>query len=284
MEFTMQKITLTSIFTRFKWRISFTFSLVVIESLLEILFPLLIGNAINDLLDNKMEGVYYLLGVGGITLIVGSARRLYDTRIYSTIYEKFAVELVQREFNKNSSTSKISARSDLMTEFVEFLENSMPAVIDAIIGLAGIVIIIASLNLNVFWACMGLLLLVTLVYVITGELNFRLNTGFNDRLEKQVQAIESRNIALIGNHFKRLMRWNIRLSDLETANYFIIWVGVIALLAYTPVTVIESGVAKYGLVFAILMYVFDYIEKLVTMPLFIQQLIRLREISIRFND
>lgn len=280
----MHNITLTSIFTRFKWRISFTFSLVVIESLLEILFPLLIGNAINDLLDNKLEGVYYLLGVGGVTLIVGSARRLYDTRIYSTIYEKIAVELVQKEFNKNSSTSKISARSDLMTEFVEFLENSMPAVIDAIIGLVGIVIIIASLNLNVFWACMGLLLLVTLVYVITGELNFRLNTGFNDRLEKQVQAIESKNIALIGNHFKRLMRWNIRLSDLETVNYFVIWIGVIVLLAYTPVTVIESGVVKYGLVFAILMYVFDYIEKLVTMPLFIQQLIRLREISVRFND
>ena len=280
----MNKITLGSIFTRFKWRISFTFSLVIIESLLDIFFPLLIGIAINDLLDNKLDGIYYLVGLGGVALIIGSARRFYDTRIYSTIYKKVTVELVQKEFNKDSSTSKISARSDLMTEFVDFLEESMPAVIDAIIGLIGIVIIIASLNLDVFWACMGLLVLVAIVYVVTGELNFRLNTGFNNQLEKQVQVIESKNIGLIGNHFKRLMKWNIHLSDLETVNYFVIWVGVIMLLAYTPVTVIESGVVKYGLVFAILMYVFDYIEKLVTMPLFIQQLIRLKEISVRFNS
>lgn len=280
----MNNVTLSSIFSQFKWRISFTFSLVIIESLLDILFPLLIGVAINDLLDNELRGLYYLAGLGGATLIIGSARRFYDTRIYSSIYRKVAVDLVQKELNKGSSVSKISARSDLMTEFVDFLEESMPAVIGAIIGLVGVVIIIATLNLNVFFACMGLLVLVSVVYLVTGSLNFRLNKGFNDQLEKQVQAIESKNIGLIGKHFKRLMMWNIRLSDLETVNYFLIWIAVILLLAYTPLTIIESGVVKYGLVFAVLMYVFDYIEKLVTMPLFIQQLIRLKEISVRFDS
>ena len=79
------------------------------------------------------------------------------------------------------------------------------------------------------------------------------------------------------------MRWNIALSDLETINYFIIWCGVIALFIYTPMIVIEEGILTYGLVLSILMYVFDYIEKLTLMPLHIQQAIRLKEISQRFS-
>jgi len=47
--------------------------------------------------------------------------------------------------------------------------------------------------------------------------------------------------------------------------------------------VIEEGILTYGLVLSILMYVFDYIEKLTLMPLHIQQAIRLKEISQRFS-
>jgi len=78
------------------------------------------------------------------------------------------------------------------------------------------------------------------------------------------------------------MKWNIKLSDLETMNYFVIWAGVIAVFIYTPITVISAGVLSYGLVFSIIMYVFDYIGSIVSFPLFIQQAIRLKEISARF--
>ena len=41
------------------------------------------------------------------------------------------------------------------------------------------------------------------------------------------------------------MRWNIKLSDLETMNYFIIWTGVIAVFIYTPITVIGAGGTEF---------------------------------------
>ena len=77
------------------------------------------------------------------------------------------------------------------------------------------------------------------------------------------------------------MKWNIKLSDLETMNYFVIWAAVIAVFIYTPITVISAGALSYGLVFSIIMYVFDYIGSIVSFPLFIQQAIRLKEISAR---
>jgi len=279
----MQNISLKKIIFRFKWKVLFTFFLVVIESVLEIFYPLLIGLAINDLLDNKYNGVIYLAVLGALSLIFGSARRFYDTRVYSGIYQNIASEMVNAERKKGSSVSKISARSTLLTEFVEFLENSMPDIIGGIISLTGILIILVTLNISVFLACIAVLLVMFTVYGLSGKLNYKLNAGYNTQLEKQVEVIESNKPEFIKNHYKLLMKWNIKLSDLETLNYFIIWISVIALFVYTPIVVIDGGVSKYGLVFAIFMYVFDYVDKSIIFPYHIQQLIRLKEISNRLS-
>ncbi len=275
----MQNISLKNIVFRFKWKVIFTFLLVVIESLLEILYPLLIGLAINDLLDSKYNGVVYLAGLGVLSLIFGSARRFYDTRIYSGIYCQIAPEMVAKEKERGSSVSKISARSNLLTEFVEFLENSMPEIIGSIVSLVGIMAIIAALNLNVFFACIAILVVMFIVYGLSGKRNYKLNANYNTQLEKQVEAIESKKSSIVKSHYRALMKWNVKLSDLETINYFIIWISVIALFVFTPIAVIEGGVLKYGLVFSVFMYVFDYTDKTITFPLHIQQLIRLKEIS-----
>ncbi|WP_085296963.1 ABC transporter six-transmembrane domain-containing protein [Cognaticolwellia mytili] len=274
---------LKTIFYRFKWQISLTLSLVIIEAVLGIFYPLLIGVAINDLLKNSHQGLYWLTVLGALSLIIGTVRRFYDTRIYANIYRKTASNMVDTEHKKLRSVSTISARSHLMTEFVEFLENSIPEIVQSIIAIIGISIIIAMLNIQVFFACLALLLLIASIYLLTGNKNFNLNKSYNDELERQVQAIESKSNTKSKQHFNALMRWNIALSDLETTNYFIVWCGVIALFIYTPMTVIRDGVLTYGLVFSILMYVFGYIEKLTLMPLHIQQAIRLNEISQRLS-
>ena len=280
----MKKITLRTIFSRFKWRISLTMLLVSAESILGLLYPLLIGLAINDLIEQSYSGLYYLAYLGIAELVIGSVRRFYDTRIYSGIYKEIVVELVDKEYAKDSSVSKTSARTSLLNEFIEFMENSMPEIVSVVIGIIGTLVIIFALNLNVFYACLGMIVVVLGTYAVSGQLNLDFNKGFNDQLEKQVTLLESRNRLSIKNHYEQLMKWNIKLSDLETVNYFVIWVGIIALFVYTPLTVVESGVVKYGMVFAIFMYVFDYIERLVATPFFIQQLIRLKEISDRFNQ
>ncbi len=275
--------TLKAIFLRFRWQILLTLLLVIIEAILGIFYPLLIGIAINDLLKKSYQGLYWLTALGGASLIIGTARRFYDTRVYANIYRKTITKMVDSEHKKLRTVSTISARSSLMTEFVEFLENSMPDIVQSIVAIVGISLIIVALNIKVFFACFSLLLLIVGIYVLTGKRNFNLNKGYNDELEHQVQAIESKNNKTSKQHFNALMRWNIALSDLETTNYFVIWCGVIALFIYTPMIVIEDGVLTYGLVFSILMYVFDYIEKLTLMPLHIQQAIRLKEISQRFS-
>ena len=277
----MTNFSINSLLLRFRWKILFTFALVTLEALTGILFPLLIGIAIDGLLEDSIDGVLYLSIAGVAALIVGSARRFYDTRIYSGIYCRITPEMIQNETNKDASVSRISARTGLLTEFVEFLENSMPEMINALISVVGILAIIATLNIDVFFACLSILGLIVFIYTITGKFNYKLNTKYNNQLEKQVDVLTARDSIAIKSFYQELMRWNVKLSDLETINYFVIWVGVIAVFIYTPITVIGAGILSYGLVFSIIMYVFDYTGSIVSFPLFIQQAIRLKEISAR---
>jgi len=277
----MQPISLKNLFLRFKWRVSLTLSMVLAESVIALLLPLLIGFAINDLLEQDYSGLWVLLAAGLAALVLGAARRFYDTRIYSSIYQTIACEVVAHEQANHSPISKVNARADLLTEFVEFMESAMPELLGSIIGLVGVLIIIASLNLHIFIGCLLLLVLLVVLYSLTGSFNFKLNKHYNDRLEKQVDALSSLNPRRISRHFQRLMHWNIKLSDLETLNYSVLWLGVIGLFVYSPVTLIESGQLSYGLVFSALMYVFQYTESLVVFPYHIQQFIRLQEITHR---
>ena len=280
----MKNISLVALINRFKYRISLTLSVVVIEAMLGVLYPLFIGYAINDLLDKSYQGLINLAILGLLSVTIGSLRRFYDTRVYAAIYRKVSPEMVMKEHEKNSSVSTISARASLLNEFIDFLENDMPEVITAIVGIVGILIVIATLNINVFIASITLLVLVMLVFALSGKLNYRLNAQYNNQLEQQVESLSSAQLIPIMAHFRSLMQWKIKLSDLETVNYFIIWLGVVALFVYTPVTVIESGVLNYGLVFSVIMYIFEYIQSVATSPIYIQKLIRLKEISTRLSN
>ena len=139
-------MTLRQLIARFRWRVGATVTLVLVEAGIELLFPLFIGIAINDLLEDSSRGVVMLAGLGVAALAVGSARRFFDTRAYTGIYEAIATELVSREQRRGTETSKIAARTTLAGEFVEFLEDSMPEIVTASIGTVGMLVIIAGLE------------------------------------------------------------------------------------------------------------------------------------------
>ncbi len=274
-------ISLRHLVTRFRWQILATWLLVVAEAGLMLMFPLVMGTAIDGLLQQMYYGLYLLGVVGFCTVLIGTVRRFYDTRLYSRIYSSAAEQIVEQQRDRNADVSVVSARTGMATELVEFLENSFPVMVDCVIGLAGALIMIWLLHAKVLVGCLAATGIVAVIYASTQQTTYSLNKGANDENEKRVDVLSNGTTHAVSAHFQRVMRWNIRLSDLETVNFSLSWLAMIAVLLFAVVATIESGAATQGKVLSILMYVFGYIESVIAMPLFYQQFVRLQEISHR---
>lgn len=278
-----RSLKLSTLFFRYRAWVIGTWLLVIAEAALALMFPLFIGIAIDGLLNEKLYGLYWLGAIGVATVFTGAARRFYDTRIYSKIYAKVSAEIVAQEHDRHSDVSAITARTNMATEFVEFLENSFPEIINSAIALIGTLVMIYFLQLKSFFACLVATAVIVLIYAATSWRTFRLNKGANDEFERRVDVVKNNDPKEISSHFQKVIRWNIRLSDLETFTFSASWIVMIVVLLFSVWATVQDGVTSQGKVLAILMYVFGYIESVIVMPLFYQQIVRLREIAIRLN-
>ena len=261
---------------RFAGRFVLTLSLVVLEAAGWILFPLVIGRAIDGVLANSARGLYELAILGTVTMGIAVVRRLVDSRAYAGIYATLGEEMASSA--EGAGTSTRTARLGMLKEIVEFFENSLPELINSVLGLGGILLIVATLNFPVFLGCLAAAAATVILYALTGRLTTRYNQGLNDEHEQQVDAVHSGDPRRLGKHLRAMMRWNIRLSDLEAANFGINWVFMIALLVFAVSAAVQET-AEYGAVFAVVMYVFQFMESMMMLPFFYQEWLRLREIS-----
>ncbi len=261
---------------RFAGRFALTMLLVVLEAAGWILFPLVIGRAIDAVLSDTLRGLIELGVLGTVTMAIAIVRRLVDSRAYARIYTTLGQEMVVDAAEHSTSTK--TARLGMLKEIVEFFENSLPELVNSALGLVGTVLILSVLNLPVFIGCLAVSLVTVTIYALTGKLTTRYHEGLNDEHERQVDAVDSGDPVRVARHIRRLMRWNIRLSDLEAANFGINWVFMLGLLVFA-VTAAAQSTAEYGAVFAIVMYVFQFIESMLALPFYYQQWLRLREIS-----
>ncbi len=276
-------MTLFSIFKRYQWRIILTLILVLAETLAMVLLPLVIGFAIDGLLKGVYTGLWQLGFLGLGVVISGSLRRFYDTRVYSSIYVDLSTETVENHQELDSST--LNARVTMLRELVEFLENQMPELINSVVGLVGTMVILYFLDTQIFFGCMAVLALIVVVFGLTGKYTTRLNHHYNNTMEEQVTAIDKRASVPIRGFMQNLMKWNIKLSDLETVIFGVIWLAMIALIVFSVVQAVGAGNAiKAGAVMSIVMYVFQFAEGAGMLPLYFQQFLRLQEISSRLKQ
>lgn len=258
-----------------------TLLLVLLEAGLAILFPLFIGYAINGAIAHDYTGAYWLGGLGLLSLVIGSTRRLVDSRFYARVFRKFGHDIGS---TNQLTPTRQNAMLSMLEEMVGFFENSIPEIVSSLIGLVGTLIIVSTLNTDIFIGCLIVLAVVFIVYALTRKRTMRYNTAYNDMLEEQVEVLQQKDGPKLHSFLRKLMKWNIKLSDLETINFSVVWLVMMALLVVSIVKSVQGGDVDYGSVFALVMYVFQYIESVTVLPFFYQQWLRLREISDRLSS
>lgn len=140
---TLKNIALTN-----KAKLSATFSLVALENVLFLLYPMVGSFAVNAVLNHQVwHALAYALMVL-VIWVVGSLRRAVDTRSFVRIYASLAVRAIVAEKQKGT-TSSATAHAMLARQFVDFFEEHLPILITASFTVFGSVIMLLAIE---FWS------------------------------------------------------------------------------------------------------------------------------------
>jgi ABC-type multidrug transport system fused ATPase/permease subunit len=275
---------INEIFLKHKYKLLLTYALFCIEMLAVLLRPLFLGMAIDGLVKNDFNGLILLASAQIVYMMVGTLRHMHDTQTYTGIYNSLVNRLFARRVHQ-PDVSKLSAHSTLAREFVDFLEFDIKYIVEAIYNLVGSVIVLMYFDSKVALICVVILIPVSILSHFYGKSMMRLNKFKNDELEKQVEVITNRNADQIKEHYHKLRKWQIKISNREAINF-----GLMELISLGAITAsllisVKTHVISLqaGELIGIYLYVFSFISGLETIPYTIQRVTNLKDIMNRIE-
>ena len=267
----------------FRWRISLTYALTVIEDLLELSYPWATGLAINGLLAHDYRMIAPVMVAWLLHTAIGCGRQMYDTRLYTRVYNAIVVDTVLRQRQSGIESTKVAARSAMSREFVTFFEKDMPVLLNTLVTIVGSAAILFTYDLVMGALAVMLFIPVAIINRNYMKRSLALNVGLNNQLEHEVQVVEAAREDAVVRHFAEVRSWRVKLSDADAFNWTIIEGLSILVFLLVLLRVTYMPDANVGTIFAIFVYVWRLMEKLDLMPQIVQQLMRLKDIRRRIE-
>ncbi|ULJ60995.1 ABC transporter six-transmembrane domain-containing protein [Wielerella bovis] len=258
-----------------------TFTLVALENVLFLLYPLVGSFAVNAVLAGKMGHALVYACMVFVIWAVGSARRAVDTRAFVRIYADLAVKAIVNEKQKGT-TSSASAHANLARQFVAFFEEHLPIFITASFNIVGSVLMLLMIE---FWSgVIALLILLTFLAILPRytRKNDRLYFKLNNRLENEVNIIERSKNHELTKHYDLLSKIRIAISNREAASFLVIGV-VLAILFGGTLAILASKTVQAGHIYAVLTYLWGFAMSLDDMPRLVEKFSELKDIGKRVD-
>ena len=275
------RLSIATLIRAFPVRIAITWGLTLTETALFAFLPLMIGWSIDGLLANEWRSFQIFIGSLACLLVISIARRVYDTRAYGTMRVALGEELVRR--SEKQPVSITNARVLMGRELVDFLETQAPETITAVVQVVVSVALLLSFHGTLATSAGGAAIASMLIYALFARYFFRINGKLNTRQERQVRTIERADPRRIATHFAGLRRAEIRLSDAESLVYGLIFIVLLTMLAFNLWFAATQIGATPGQIFSIVSYSYEFVQASVALPVMLQTLTRLEEITARIN-
>jgi ABC-type bacteriocin/lantibiotic exporter with double-glycine peptidase domain len=261
-----------------------TYSLTLVENVCTLAYPALTGRAVDDLVRREFHGLVLLVAVWVLHLAIAFARQRLDTRVFMGLYAQIATHIVGTQQEQGHGTSKVSARVEMVRDIVGFFEREVPAMFHNAVAVVGSLVMLFVYDVDAGFIAMAVLLPMGLINAWYWPRALRLNRGINNQIEREVDDIESGRVFRFRRHFRLLRRWRVKLSDTESWTWAVTELATIVALVFILIDFTRSPNFTAGAIYAVLAYVYDYLEGLNQVPTVVNNLARLKDVRSRLED
>ena len=258
-----------------------TYGLTLLENLCMLAYPALTGWAVDGLLKNSYRGLTALIGVWLVHLVVAFVRQRVDTRVFMGLFARLAVLTVAEQQRLGHGTSVVSARVEMMRDMVGFFEADVPAMVSQVVTVIGSLVMLFTYDLEAGFIAMAVLLPMGLVNAWYWRRARHLHRGLNDQIEREIEDIEAARPLRLRRNFGRVRRWQVQLSDSESWTWTVTELATIVALVVLLIDFTRSPMFSAGAIYAVLAYVFDYLQGLDHAPAVVNSFARLGDIRAR---
>ncbi|MEO1187423.1 MAG: ABC transporter six-transmembrane domain-containing protein, partial [Pseudomonadota bacterium] len=224
--FERRPLSLGSLLRVFWLQISVTWALTLLETLILVSLPLLIGRSIDGLLTQDWTPFYTLGAAMALLVVISVGRRVYDTRAYGRMRVELGMAVVDKA--DGAPVSKTNARLNMSRELITFLEAEAPIVIMAVLQVLVSLVILFSFHGWLAATAGGATVLALMIYGVASGRFFKLNGDLNSQSEQQVSALQSGVRDALFAHLSALRRHEVRISDTEAIVYGLIFVVLLS--------------------------------------------------------
>ena len=274
----MNKIIL--IFKQYKYQLSWIYLFMLLTELSALSTPFLLGKSI----DGLINGSYFWMILLGVSYFLSNffnyKRMVYDTKVYTSIYNNIALTFLKRN---NVDVSTKIARTDMAHEIVNVLEGYVHYYIATIVTIIGSLIFIDSENWKV-----GMLVSAATVFIVGAVfvLYKKIKQGIlvrNNHYETKLKSIESGYESSV-SFFNRRRKIEICESTIQGKNWFLInSIKYIFLLFSIMLLVTTTKNITIGSVVTVYSYVNNFLMSLLSAPVAIEMFLRISDILKRLN-
>ena len=247
------KILVAEIFRVYKKapiKITMIWFLDLVEALILISNPYIIGNCIDGLLKKDIFWFIVLVVIDTTFWLSRSVNKFLDTRRYES-YDYYT-----KMIKTNEDNSLIDARLDMVDDIPNFLEIDFFQILNVI---GGIIVSMIFLYLNstllVFsFALVSIVLIPFATYKLQKEIVSN-NEKYKNLEEERMKNISSRDKKIYGEYIKKVLNIGILNSDLDTKIFFVTNFLQMILLFFSILSITQANRFTSGLLFSTVTYV-----------------------------
>lgn len=271
-----------SIFRRYKKPLLLIYLYIFIAQLLFLFEPYVLGKMIDGLLNKQYEWLIAFLLVEIFANVFMYKRMIYDTKVYTRIYNDLIIEYLEKDYRSEPST-KI-ARTEMTNNIIHFLEDHVQYYIMSIISMIGTLFFI--LYKDVLTGLIVFLCVVPISFIVSyfyRKIKQSTSVG-NNQYEKKISMLNENNKLNIETYFKRRKKLIIISSNLQGKNWFSLnsTKTIFLVLAICTFTMHNSSITQ-GEAVAIYSYINQFLTSLMSIPIGVEMFARVRDIVKRIS-
>jgi ABC-type multidrug transport system fused ATPase/permease subunit len=271
---------LIEIFKQYKIQLTLIYVFILLTELSILSTPFLLGKSI----DGLIVGNWYWIVLLGVSYFLSNffnyKRMVYDTKVYTTIYNNIALKFLKKD---DVDVSTKIARTGMAHDIVNVLEGYVHYYIATIVTIIGSVIFIYSENWQV-----GVLVSFAIIFIVGSVfiLYKKIKQGIviaNNHYETQAKSIEC-GYASSESFFNRRRKIEICQSTVQGKNWFLInGIKYIFLLLSIILLVTTTKNITIGSVITVYSYVNNFLISLLSAPVAIEMFLRISDILKRLD-